>query len=47
VVFQYSGPGSRMEDPSRRSPSGWIGTIVPPDSRTDGVFDITADEPRG
>jgi hypothetical protein len=47
VVFQYSGHGSRMKDPSRRSPSGWISTIVPHDSRTDGVFDITADELRG
>ncbi len=47
IVLYYSGHGSRMKDPSGKSPSGEISTIVPHDSRTEGVFDITADELRG
>jgi hypothetical protein len=47
IVFHYSGHGSQMKDPSDRSPSGLISTIVPYDSRTAGVYDITADELRG
>jgi Caspase domain len=47
VVFHYSGHGSRMKDPTGKSPSGEISTIVPHDSRTNGVFDISADELRG
>jgi hypothetical protein len=47
VVFHYSGHGSRMKDPVGKSPSGEISTIVPHDSRTNGVFDISADELRG
>ncbi len=47
VVFHYSGHGSRMKDPSDKSPSGEISTIVPHDSRTEGVYDISADELRG
>jgi len=47
VIFHYSGHGSRMKDPSGKSPSGEISTIVPHDSRTDGVYDISADELRG
>ncbi len=47
VVFHYSGHGSRMKDPSGKSPSGEISTIVPHDSRTEGVYDISADELRG
>ncbi|MGO9600277.1 MAG: caspase domain-containing protein [Isosphaeraceae bacterium] len=47
VVFHYSGHGSRMKDPSGKSPSGEISTIVPHDSRTEGVYDINADELRG
>jgi Caspase domain len=46
VVFHYSGHGSRMKDPTGKSPSGEISTIVPHDSRTKGVFDISADELR-
>ena len=47
VVFHYSGHGSRMKDPTGKSPSGEISTIVPHDSRTEGVYDISADELRG
>ena len=47
VVFHYSGHGSRMKDPTGKSPSGEISTIVPHDSRAEGVFDISADELRG
>jgi hypothetical protein len=47
VVFHYSGHGSRMKDPAGKSPSGEISTIVPYDSRTEGVYDISADELRG
>ena len=47
VVFHYSGHGSRMKDPTGKSPSGEISTIVPHDSRTEGVYDIGADELRG
>jgi hypothetical protein len=36
-----------MPDPARKTPSGQIGTILPVDSRTTGVFDINADELRG
>src|SRR5271165_1717931 len=48
VVFHYSGHGSLMKDPTGKSPSGQISTIVPYD-RTDGVYnnDISADELRG
>ena len=41
VVFHYSGHGSQMKDPTGKSPSGQISTIVPYDSRTEGVYDIT------
>ncbi len=47
VVFHYSGHGSRMKDPTGKSPSGEISTIVPHDSRTEGIYDISADELRG
>ena len=47
VVFHYSGHGSQMMDPSNRSSSALISTIVPYDSRTEGIFDISADELRG
>jgi len=47
VVFHYSGHGSQMKDPSDKAPSTQISTIVPHDSRTEGVFDISADELRG
>jgi len=47
VVFHYSGHGSRMKDPTGKSPSGEISTIVPHDTRAEGVFDISADELRG
>jgi hypothetical protein len=46
VVFHYSGHGSQMKDPANQTPSGMIGTIVPVDSRTEGVYDINADELR-
>jgi Caspase domain len=47
IVFHYSGHGSQMNDPSDKAPSAQISTIVPHDSRTEGVFDISADELRG
>lgn len=47
VVFHYCGHGSLMKDPSGKSSSGLMSTIVPHDSRTQGVFDISADELRG
>jgi hypothetical protein len=47
VVFHYSGHGSRVKDRTGTSPSGEISTIVPHDSRTEGVFDISAVELRG
>jgi hypothetical protein len=47
IVFHYSGHGSQMKDPSDRASSALISTIVPHDSRTEGVFDISADELRG
>ena len=47
VVFHYSGHGSQMKDPSDKSSSGLISTIVPHDSRTEGHYDINADELRG
>jgi hypothetical protein len=51
VLFHYSGHGSRMpdpeKDPAKRTPSGKLSTIVPVDSRTNGVFDISSSELRG
>jgi caspase domain-containing protein/subtilase family protein len=44
VVFHYSGHGSRMRDANSDEADGWDETIVPQDSRTPGVFDISDDE---
>lgn len=44
VVFHYSGHGSRMRDVSGDEADHWDETIVPQDSRTNGVFDISDDE---
>lgn len=44
VVFHFSGHGSQMKDASGDETDQWDETIVPYDSRTEGVFDITDDE---
>ena len=47
VVFHFSGHGSQMrdhEDDEDIEPDGRDETIVPADSRRDGVYDITDDE---
>src|SRR5262249_19028508 len=47
VIFYYAGHGSQMIDVSGDELDGWDETIVPQDSRTDGVFDISDDEING
>ena len=44
VVFHYSGHGSQMKDVSGDETDGLDETIVPHDSRQEGVFDINDDE---
>ena len=44
ALLHYSGHGSRMRDKSGDELDGLDETIVPSDSRTDGVFDISDDE---
>ncbi len=50
MVFHYSGHGSQMKDQPGEAgdePDGRDETIVPHDSRTEGVFDISDDELNG
>ena len=47
VVLHYSGHGSQMRDISGDEIDGWDETLVPHDSRTPNVFDITDDELNG
>ena len=48
VILHYSGHGSQMRDqPDGDEVDGWDETIVPHDSRTNGVFDISDDEING
>jgi hypothetical protein len=44
VVFHFSGHGSRMKDVSGDEPDGWDETIVPVDSRKQGIYDIPDDD---
>lgn len=46
-ILHYSGHGSRMRDASGDEIDGWDETIVPHDSRTPGVFDISDDQLNG
>ena len=46
-ILHYSGHGSQMRDRSGDEIDGWDETIVPYDSRTDGVFDISDDQLNG
>lgn len=47
VIFHYAGHGSQMQDNSGDELDGWDETIVPYDSRTGTVFDISDDELNG
>jgi Caspase domain len=47
VVFHFSGHGSQMKDDGNEEVDGMDETIVPVDSRTAGVYDITDDEING
>lgn len=48
IILHYSGHGSQMRDqPNGDEVDGWDETIVPHDSRSNGVFDITDDELNG
>ncbi len=50
VVFHYSGHGSQMKDqpaPDGDEDDGWDETIVPYDSRTEGVYDVSDDQLNG
>ncbi len=47
VVLHYSGHGSRMRDASGDEIDDYDETLVPHDSRTTGVFDITDDQING
>ncbi len=47
VVFHFSGHGSQMKDRSGDEVDGMDETIVPVDSRTLGVYDISDDELNG
>lgn len=50
VVFHYSGHGSQMKDqpaPDGDEDDGWDETIVPHDSRTEGVYDVSDDQLNG
>jgi caspase domain-containing protein/subtilase family protein len=44
AVFYFSGHGSYMKDVSGDESDGWDETIVPQNSRQNGVFDISDDE---
>ncbi len=47
VIVHYSGHGSQMKDVSGDEIDGMDETLVPHDSRTEGVFDINDDEING
>ncbi len=46
-ILHYSGHGSRMLDASKDETDNWDETIVPHDSRTPGIFDISDDQLNG
>ncbi len=47
VILHYSGHGSQMRDASGDEIDEYDETLVPHDSRTEGVFDITDDQVNG
>lgn len=47
VILHYSGHGSQMVDSSKDEIDGYDESLVPHDSRTEGVFDISDDEISG
>lgn len=44
VFFHFSGHGSQARSPFPAAPNGYQATLVPYDSRTPGVFDLSAPE---
>src|SRR5690606_11555726 len=44
VFFHFSGYGSQARSPYPATPNGYQPTLVPYDSRTPGVFDLSASE---
>lgn len=47
VILHYSGHGSQMKDTSNDEIDNYDETLVPHDSRTEGIFDISDDEING
>ncbi|NER79775.1 MAG: caspase family protein, partial [Leptolyngbya sp. SIO1D8] len=44
ILFWYSGHGSRSRDTQGIEPDGYLETLVPQDSRTEGIYDISDKE---